>query len=313
MTRFTHSVPCPVCGGHDSMRRGQGERCYGFLSDDGRWAHCTRDDGGGSLREEGGGTFSHLLAGECRCGRRHGESPLGLRQPTSPAARPTRSSEEMTSLWQSLVERDPEGEAYLRSRNLWPVPPGIVAFNVGSSTDSWLNSKAKLGYRVAVRVFGPAGEIRSIALRYSAAGEPPNGLKVLDLPGTPIGGSLFAIPTFWEGAEEDDPILFCEGLTDFVEAAILTDSIAADRGYGVEWPFGTPGAGMGARAIESFAEVFRGRRIVLAFDSDDAGRRGAEEAAKAAQGLSSSISFLSYPTGVKDLTELVSKLEEGAA
>ena len=34
--RFSPARPCPICGGHDQMQRGEGVRCYGFLSDDAR-------------------------------------------------------------------------------------------------------------------------------------------------------------------------------------------------------------------------------------------------------------------------------------
>ncbi|MGH7486018.1 MAG: hypothetical protein ACREMY_10525, partial [bacterium] len=74
MNRFTRLLRCPVCDGFDSAPRGKAVRCHGFLSDDGVWAHCSRNDGGGLLREEDGGTFPHRLIGDCRCGSRHGEN-----------------------------------------------------------------------------------------------------------------------------------------------------------------------------------------------------------------------------------------------
>jgi len=40
--RFTSASPCPICGGHQDQPRHQGRRCFGFLSEDGRYAHCTR-------------------------------------------------------------------------------------------------------------------------------------------------------------------------------------------------------------------------------------------------------------------------------
>jgi hypothetical protein len=71
--RFSQRNPCPICGGYDSAPRGKGVRCGGFLSSDGEYAHCARDDGGGQLAEEGGGTFAHRMHGECRCGQTHGD------------------------------------------------------------------------------------------------------------------------------------------------------------------------------------------------------------------------------------------------
>jgi hypothetical protein len=42
--RFTASKPCPVCGGYEGAERGNGSRCYGFFSTDGKYAHCARID-----------------------------------------------------------------------------------------------------------------------------------------------------------------------------------------------------------------------------------------------------------------------------
>jgi hypothetical protein len=74
--RFTRQHPCPVCGGHESIDRGIGQRCYGFLSDDREWAHCTRPECAGDLPlHEGSNTYAHRLEGPCRCGREHGVQP----------------------------------------------------------------------------------------------------------------------------------------------------------------------------------------------------------------------------------------------
>jgi hypothetical protein len=70
--RFTSRRPCPICGGHDGLRRGQGERCYGFESSDGRYAHCTREELAGRLMiHPDAGTYAHRLDGPCACGVTH--------------------------------------------------------------------------------------------------------------------------------------------------------------------------------------------------------------------------------------------------
>jgi hypothetical protein len=70
--RFTSRRPCPICGGHDGLRRGQGERCYGFVSSDGRYAHCTREEmAGGLMIHPDAGTYAHRLDGPCACGVTH--------------------------------------------------------------------------------------------------------------------------------------------------------------------------------------------------------------------------------------------------
>jgi RecA-family ATPase len=71
--RHTKSFPCPVCHGHIAMPKGSGTRCWGFTSDGGRWTHCTREEQAGAIEKDGTGTFAHLMNGDCKCGKTHGE------------------------------------------------------------------------------------------------------------------------------------------------------------------------------------------------------------------------------------------------
>jgi hypothetical protein len=73
--RFTAAHPCPICGGHNQTPPGQGRRCYGFVSHDGRYAHCTREEYAGRLTFDAAGTYAHVLDGACRCGTTHGTPP----------------------------------------------------------------------------------------------------------------------------------------------------------------------------------------------------------------------------------------------
>jgi hypothetical protein len=52
------------------MPDGKGIRCWGFFSEDGLWARCTRQELAGNLPDKKG--FGHRLGGECRCGAIHG-------------------------------------------------------------------------------------------------------------------------------------------------------------------------------------------------------------------------------------------------
>ena len=71
--RFRSSRPCPVCGGHAGLPQGEGRRCFGFLSEDGSYAHCTREERAGPLDQNpDSSTFAHILSGACRCGQKHG-------------------------------------------------------------------------------------------------------------------------------------------------------------------------------------------------------------------------------------------------
>ncbi len=77
MKRFNHSRRCPICSGYDGAERGTGKRCYGFLSDDGEWAHCTREEHAGSIEKNASSdTYAHKLVGSCKCGKQHDNSPV---------------------------------------------------------------------------------------------------------------------------------------------------------------------------------------------------------------------------------------------
>ena len=72
VTRFTRLVRCPVCGGFDNMPRGEGRRCGGFISADGKYIHCQREElAGGLNRSPESGTYAHRAMGQCKCGVEH--------------------------------------------------------------------------------------------------------------------------------------------------------------------------------------------------------------------------------------------------
>ncbi|MEW6238068.1 MAG: IS21 family transposase [Candidatus Omnitrophota bacterium] len=55
------------------MPRGKGKRCHGFLSGDGLFAHCSRQEYAGNLKPDPNGqTYPHRLDGSCECGKNHG-------------------------------------------------------------------------------------------------------------------------------------------------------------------------------------------------------------------------------------------------
>ena len=74
--RFRKDFPCPICDGYDAEPRGQGVRCYGFLSNDGEYAHCsTEEHARGLPLNTNANTYGHRLIGDCRCGVRHDPRP----------------------------------------------------------------------------------------------------------------------------------------------------------------------------------------------------------------------------------------------
>jgi hypothetical protein len=75
--RFNENSPCPVCGGHDHLPAGQGVRCWGYVSDGGTVAHCTREEYAGAVhRMDSSSTYPHGL-GDCSCGIAHAVPQIG--------------------------------------------------------------------------------------------------------------------------------------------------------------------------------------------------------------------------------------------
>ena len=90
--RFTSKRPCPICRGFDRAERGKGVRCWGFLSKDGKTAHCTSSEHSGDLPvNTSSETYAHRLVGSCKCGIRHDPNP-----DQQPVARAPRGEIEVT-------------------------------------------------------------------------------------------------------------------------------------------------------------------------------------------------------------------------
>ena len=121
IVRFTASSPCPVCGGHEDLTRGRGVRCYGFLTPDGSYAHCTRSELAGPLVMDTAQSYGHYLLGPCRCGFDHRGGVLTW-QPVAPMFRHRRSVIDDIPVWrdpawrlaETYVYRDASGKPLYR-------------------------------------------------------------------------------------------------------------------------------------------------------------------------------------------------------
>lgn len=117
--RFRRDRPCPICGGYDQA--GKGSRCWGFLSGDGRFAHCTRAEYAEDLSQGKDGSYVHFLAGPCRCGETHSES--SYQSPPSESDVPDRTEnikdrlEKIFAGSRPVTTGDPV-DLYLRGRNI---------------------------------------------------------------------------------------------------------------------------------------------------------------------------------------------------
>ena len=137
MVRFTRASRCPICGGADSDPRGHEKRCSGFLSDDGGWARCTREEhaGGADLDDKcSPPAWIHRLRGDCRCGVSHG--PDDRKEPSRETAHYVYEDEASAPVLRVCVvghgkekkvwQEHPEGDAWIKggaSRRLlyrWP-------------------------------------------------------------------------------------------------------------------------------------------------------------------------------------------------
>lgn len=96
--RYTRFRPCPICGGFDSQRRGRSERCYGYVTESGHTAYCSREELAGALPQSGPlSTYAHQLQDACPCGHVHGEqytapAPARTSSPKPAATPATRSA-----------------------------------------------------------------------------------------------------------------------------------------------------------------------------------------------------------------------------
>ncbi|MDA1228972.1 MAG: DUF3854 domain-containing protein [Chloroflexi bacterium] len=76
--RHSRQDPCPICGGHPGLAKGQGIRCAGISMD--RVAYCTREQYAGGLPLDistSPAAYKHALFGRCDCGTQHGWNALG--------------------------------------------------------------------------------------------------------------------------------------------------------------------------------------------------------------------------------------------
>lgn len=82
MQPATKHAPCPICKGHRDLPQGKGVRCYGYISTDGEFAHCTRGELAGGIPlhkgDKGGESYPHRLNGQCKCGTQHGAEVRGI-------------------------------------------------------------------------------------------------------------------------------------------------------------------------------------------------------------------------------------------
>lgn len=302
--RFTRRFRCPVCGGADEDPRGKGIRCFGFLSSDGGYAHCSRIPVGA---QENGGTWAHRLTGDCNCGTPHGEAP-----PPPSLVVPRKVIRDVPRIWSELALSDRAGQQYLEGRHLWD--DGLpdtesFRFNTGTSCDDWMNARAEEGYRCAFAARRPDGTIQTIVLRHAGEATSRYG-KAPTMPGCSTAGAAICRPEIrllLEGDPEfeHDEIEIVEGPTDFLASTLLRDELHRDYGARPSWALGCIGAGQAVDVVKAFASIIRGRLVRVTLDSDKTGGKNALLAAEAARRAGAwRVELSVLPDGVKDIAEL---------
>lgn len=92
--RFLRGRTCGVCGGSEDEHRGRGERCYGFLSSDGLYIHCTREEyAGDAPYYDESQTYAHRATGPCKCNKTHGDEKMSAPAKISPKVTQVRDDE----------------------------------------------------------------------------------------------------------------------------------------------------------------------------------------------------------------------------
>jgi hypothetical protein len=223
--RFTKSFPCPICGGHDGLARGQGIRCFGFLS--GNYARCTREEHSGKLAQNRDGTYSHRLEGDCLCGQPHGISNLQLSHNGTAKHTRARPQQRFRSFFTV--------KAFLRRR-----------YGEGCVIRFWSYHDAEGGeaFRV-LRIDYPAAD-GNTAKSYRPCHKADDGRWLLSRPAAPL--PLYNLPAIL-AAPEDAVILILEGEKCTDIATALGFTYATTSAHGAQAPWLTDWSPLAGRAV----------------------------------------------------------------
>ena len=119
--RYQRGRRCPICDGAENDQRGAERRCFGFLSEDGEFAHCSREEHAGPIPISPSDTYAHQRRGPCRCGRQHLESEHAAEPAPSRIVAEYDYHDETGKLLYQVIRREPKAFAQRRPD---PVNPG---------------------------------------------------------------------------------------------------------------------------------------------------------------------------------------------
>lgn len=209
--------------------------------------------------------------------------------PQKPAQVPDVSLERfarMKRLWGRFAPSDAQGERYLQGRKIEP-DPDAVRFNLGETGDEEADRLAGYGFRIAVPLRKPDGEIRSFSFRLArdlsdAEKEAhPDWNAKTNLKGD-TGGALYSTEPVSSWAQ-GDAVFIAEGITDYLAVTGL-GYLATPEGNRVR-VIGIPGAAQAGKLVDTLGpDALKGRPVLIALDNDPNGT-GEKHAAQLARAL----------------------------
>jgi phage/plasmid primase-like uncharacterized protein len=254
--RHSPRNPCPVCGGHANMRHGQGARCYGFTSEDGRYTRCTRVECAGKLAADAHGSYLHSMEGSCDCGLNHTKAtPTPRIEPHRERDFPSTSARAMSIWAESSSAAGTVVEQYLAARGLTTAIPPTLRYHLGPEGSPFP--------AMVAAVADGTGRVTGIHMTFIALdgqSKAPLATPKKRLGSVP-GGAV------WLGLA--GPVLMlCEGIEDGLALMAATTYPC--------WAV----MGAGNLATVDLTTVPAASRIIIASDGDAAGIDGAWRAAE---------------------------------
>lgn len=139
------------------------------------------------------------------------------------------------------------------------------------------------GDRLAIPIRNHAGYLVNVRLYLPGAGEN----KIISW-GKGFGkGKLFPAPPW----PDEQPIILCEGEKDCITALSKGFNAATQTTGADTWS-------------DRYTRFFTGRQVIVAYDNDDAGRKGGEKAAAKIAEVATSVAIIQWPAYMQDKQDL---------
>ena len=271
MNKHSEQNPCGICGGHRSIPKGRGERCYGFTSQDDKgytWVCCTRPEYAGNIRQNSNTSgYHHAMYSGCHCGTGHdSQTGSAMAVDLSKSEGPVSNNDFAQLIFAKAhaINHSPV-EKYLKARGL-ELPftaPSVLRYDEIDHKPSGLKLPAMIA-RVH-KYSGNGTTPQPVAIHRTYLD--PSGEKKADVePNKMMLGSVAGGAVMFDlGVPRHGPLIIAEG----IETAL---SLSESTGH----------AAWAALSASGIASVFipddKYSNVLIAADNDDdgTGRRAAE-------------------------------------